>query len=212
MSNAPLTLIQSIIEQSICLLWCTSSHSRSYFLLYKQMLNNSYFSPICCITIRGGGHSHWKGVWGCAAVMTSFFQSTCRSLAHQFTLNVPLLCPLFSILRKFLHFQPCFGQNSSSLDPNFSKFLFPRPPFFQENLLPRPYILKPVWHTPTKKKLSAPPPPPPRSPLSWEFQIYSVVIFSMSYPGGKVQWINKHWPMCTLGTKTHNTNLVLKFK
>ena len=104
-----------------------------------------------------GGHSHWKGVWGCAAVMTPFFQASCRSLAHQFTLNAPLLCPLFSIFRKFLHFQPCFGQNSSSLDPNFSKFSFPRPPFFQENPLPRPYILKPAWHTPTKKKVECPP-------------------------------------------------------
>ena len=105
----------------------------------------------------GGGHSHWKGVWGCAAVMTPFFQASRRSLAHQFTVNVPLSCPLFSIFRKFLHFQPCFGQNSSSLDQNFSKFSFPRPPFFKENPLPRPYILKPAWHTPTKKKLSAPP-------------------------------------------------------
>ena len=89
--------------------------------------------------------------------MTPFFQASCRSLAHQFTLNAPLLCLLFSIFRKFLHFQPCFGQNSSSLDPNFSKFSFTRPPFFQGNPLPRPYILKPTWHTPTKKKLSAPP-------------------------------------------------------
>ena len=105
-----------------------------------------------------GGHSHWKGVWGCAAVMTSFFQASRRSLAHQFTVNVPLSCPLFSIFRKILHFQPCFGQNSSSLDQNFSKFSFPRPPFFKENPLPRPYILKPAWHIPTKKKLSAPPP------------------------------------------------------
>ena len=63
----------------------------------------------------------------------------------------------FSIFRKFLDFQPWFGQNSSSLDPNFSKFSFPRPPFFKENSLPRPYILKPAWHTSTKKKLSAPP-------------------------------------------------------
>ena len=104
-----------------------------------------------------GGTSHWKGVWGCAAVMTPFFQASRRSLAHQFTVNVPLSCPLFSIFRKFLHFQPCFGQNSSSLDQNFSKFSFPRPPFFKENPLPRPYILKPAWYTPTKKKLSAPP-------------------------------------------------------
>ena len=105
-----------------------------------------------------GGHSHWKGVWGCAAVMTPFFQASRRSLAHQFTVNAPLLCSLFSIFRKFLHFQPCFGQNSSFLDPKCSKFSFPRLPFFKENPLPRPYILKPAWHTHTKKKLSAPPP------------------------------------------------------
>ena len=48
----------------------------------------------------------------------------------------------FSIFRKFLHFQPCFGQNSSSLDPIFSKFSFPRPPFLKENPLPRPYIFE----------------------------------------------------------------------
>ena len=104
-----------------------------------------------------GGHSHWRGVWGCAAVMTPFFQASRRSLAHQFTVNAPLLYPLFSIFRKFLHFQPCFGQNSSSLDPKFSKFSFPRPSFFKENPLPRPYILKPAWHTPTKKKVECPP-------------------------------------------------------
>ena len=66
--------------------------------------------------------------------------------------------PRFQFFRKFLDFQPCFGPNSSSLDQNFSKFSFPRPPFFKENPLPRPYILKPAWHTSTKKKLSAPPP------------------------------------------------------
>ena len=104
-----------------------------------------------------GGHSHWKGVWGCAAVMTPFFQASRRSLAHQFTINALLLCPLLSIFRHFLHFQPCFGQNFSSLDPNFSKFLFPRPHFLKENPLPRPYILKPAWHTPTKKKVDCPP-------------------------------------------------------
>ena len=109
----------------------------------------------------GGGHSHWKGVWGCAAVMIPFFQASRRSLAYQFSVNAPLLWPPFSIFRKFLDFQPCFGQNFSSKDPNFSKFSFPRPPFFKENPLPRPYILKPAWHTSTKKKkkkLNAPPP------------------------------------------------------
>ena len=88
--------------------------------------------------------------------MTPFFQASRRSLAYQFTVNAPLLWPPFSIFRKFFYFQPCFGQNSSSVDTNFSKFLFQRPPFFNENPFPRPFILKPVWHTSTKKKLSAP--------------------------------------------------------
>ena len=30
-----------------------------------------------------GGHLHWKRVWGCAAVMTPFFQTSNRSLAYQ---------------------------------------------------------------------------------------------------------------------------------
>ena len=121
------------------------------------------------LVLLPGGHSHWKGVWGCAAVMTPFFQASRRSLAYQFTANAPLLCPLISIFRTFLHFQPCFGQNSSSLDPNFSKFSFPRPPFFKEKPLPSLYILKPAWHTSTKKKLSA----PPSSPLSFLSPLFS---------------------------------------
>ena len=132
-----------------------------------QLLWNQGANGIIQHKVPPGGHSHWKGVWGCAAVMTPFFQASRRSLAHQFTLNAPLLCPLFSIFRKFLHFQPCFGQNSSSLDPSFSKFSFSRPPFFQENPLPRPYIFKPAWHTPTKKKVECPPPPPPESTPYW---------------------------------------------
>ena len=109
----------------------------------------------------GGGHSHWKGVWGCAAVMTPIFQDSRRSLARQYTVNAPLLCPLFSIFRKFLHFQPCFGQNFSSLDPNFSKFSFPRPPLFFRKIRSLDLHFETrVAHThkkKKKKKLSAPP-------------------------------------------------------
>ena len=91
--------------------------------------------------------------------MTPFFQATRRSLAYQFTITAPLLCPPFSNFRKIFHFQPCFGQNFSSQDANFPNFRSLDPSFFKENPLPRPYFWKPVWHTPTKKKLSAPPPP-----------------------------------------------------
>ena len=106
----------------------------------------------------GGGALTLERGMGMCRGHDPLFQTSRRSLAHQFTVNAPLLCPLFSIFRKFLHFQPCFGQNSSSLDPKFSKFSFSRPPFFKENPLPRLYILKPAWHTPTKKKLRVPPP------------------------------------------------------
>ena len=113
-------------------------------------------------TFRGafapGGHWPRKGVWGCAAVMTPFFQASRRSLAYQFTIIAPLLCPPFSNFRKIFHFQPCFGQNFSSQDTNFPNFCSLDPSFFKKNPLPRPYFWKPVWHTPTKKKVECPPP------------------------------------------------------
>ena len=71
------------------------------------------------------------------------------------------LMPPFSNCKKNFHFQPCFGQNFSSQGANFPNFRSLDPSFFKENPLPRPYFLKPVWHTPTKKKLSAPPGLPP---------------------------------------------------
>ena len=120
------------------------------------IINNLTCAP------RPGGTHIGKGYGDVPRSWPHFFRPVAapgrRSLAYQFTVNAPLLCPLFSIFRKFLHFQPCFSQNFSSLDPNFSKFSFPRPQFFKEKPLPIPYILKPAWHTATKKKkkLSAP--------------------------------------------------------
>ena len=111
--------------------------------------------------LPGGGQSHWKGVLGCAAVMSDpLFSGQSPLPSLPIYCQCVLLWPPFSIFRKFLNFQPNFGQNFSSLDPNFSKSSFPRHPFFKENPLPRPYILKPAWHTSTKKKLSAPSSPP----------------------------------------------------
>ena len=40
-----------------------------------------------------GGHYHWKVVRGCAAVMTTYFQASWRSLAYQFTIKALLVCP-----------------------------------------------------------------------------------------------------------------------
>ena len=106
-------------------------------------------------TNPGGGGTDLKGGWGCAAVMTPFFQASRRSLAYQFTIIAPLLCPPFSNFRKNFNFQSCFGQNFSSQDANFRSL---DPSFFKENPLPRPYFWKPVWHIPTQKKVECPPP------------------------------------------------------
>ena len=78
----------------------------------------------------------------------NFFQASRHSLAYQFTINAPLMCPPFSIFRKILDFQPCFGQNFRSQDANFCS---QDPSLFKENPLPRPYFWKPLWHIPTKK-------------------------------------------------------------
>ena len=114
------------------------------------------FAISSCHSTPPGRHWPRKGVWGCAAVMTPFFQASQRSLAYQFTIIVPLLYPPFSNFRKIFNFQPCFGQNFSSQNPNFRSL---DPSFFKENPLPRPYFWKPVavWHTPTKKKVECPP-------------------------------------------------------
>ena len=104
--------------------------------------------------------------------MTPFFQASRRSLAYQFTIIAPLICPPFSNFRKFFHFQPCFGQNFSSQDANFPNFRSLHPSYFKENLLPRPYFWKPVWHIPTKKKVECPPSPG----LQTSFFINTVVL------------------------------------
>ena len=102
----------------LCLPW-SSQPNISIDKKKKELKRAMGIFPIQYNCGRPGGHSHWKGVWGCAAVMPPFSQASRRSLAYQLTVNVPLMSPLFLIFRKSLHFQPCFGQNSSSLVSNF---------------------------------------------------------------------------------------------
>ena len=70
---------------------------RSFKCVHKQDKYVEIFGIISygyCWAIIGlyspGGHWPRKVVWGCAAVMTPFFQATRRSLAYQFTIIVPL--------------------------------------------------------------------------------------------------------------------------
>ena len=53
---------------------------KSYSTIFSDSLTASFKAS-------GRGHSHWKGVWGCAVVMNPFFQAIRRSLAYQFTVN-----------------------------------------------------------------------------------------------------------------------------
>ena len=67
---------------------------------------------------------------------------------HQCAADVP---PIFNFRKIFCIFNPCFGQNFNSQDANFTNFRSQDPSFFKENLFPRPYFWKLVWHTSTKK-------------------------------------------------------------
>ena len=64
----------------------------------------------------------------------------------------------FSIFMNFLDFQPCFGQNSSSLDPNFSNFHSQDPQFSMKiHSLDRTFWNPRGTHPPKKSWV-----PPPR--------------------------------------------------
>ena len=89
--------------------------------------------------------------------MTPFFQASRRSLAYQFTIIAPLLCPPFSNFRKNFNFQSCFGQNFSSQDANFPNFRSLDPSFFKKIRSLDPTFGNPCGTYPPKKKLSAPP-------------------------------------------------------
>ena len=132
---------------------CQAKYKFGHILnrIFKLVLNIfRYPYPWAIYSVRSKGLKMESGMGMCRG-HDPFFQAIPA-------VNAPLLWLPFSSFRKFLHFQPCFCQNSSSLDPNFSKFSFPEDaPFFKENPLPRPYILKPAWHTSTKKKVECPP-------------------------------------------------------
>ena len=106
----------------------------------------------------GGGHSHWKVVQGCAAVMTPIFQANRRSLAFQFTINTPLMCHPFWFFRKILHFQPCFGQKFQLSKCKFVQIFVPKTPHFSRKICSLDPTFGNLCGThPPKKKLSAPP-------------------------------------------------------
>ena len=101
------------------------------------------------------GHSHWKVVRGCAAVMTPFFQTCQRSLAYQFTINAPLMCPHSQFLENCLIFSLVLAKLSALKMQIFQisfPILYPSFFFFEENPLPRPTFGNLCGTHPPKKK------------------------------------------------------------
>ena len=120
--------------------------------------------------------------------MTPFFQASQRSLAYQFTTNVPLMCPPppFSIFRKFCIFSLVLAKISALKTQNFQNFRSQDPLFFKENTLPRPYFWKPVWHIPTKKKVECPPQGGSHSGPQWQLP-------AVTGHSGKCQFVLPFW-------------------
>ena len=110
-----------------------------------------------------GGHSHWKVVWGCAALKTPFFRPFCTSGDPPFQVLLQLQRDPTSIFWKILHFWPhnfhWFWLNFSSWDTNFSNNLPQRPKFQAKIQFLWPYFWIPEWHIPTQIFLSILPPP-----------------------------------------------------
>ena len=78
----------------------------------------------------------WYGFY--AVVMIPFFQASLRSLAYQFSINAPLMCP-----KIFAPMTPHFSRKTRSLDPTFGNLHGTFPP----------------------KKVECP--PPPRAPTTF---------------------------------------------
>ena len=120
--------------------------------------------------------------------MTPFFQASRRSLAYQFTIIAPLLCPHFQILEKFSIFSLVLVKISALKTQNFPNFRSLDPSFFKENPLPRPYFWKPVWHIPTQKKVECPPPPRARL-LPLNDTPGMTLLFTRKF------WVNPDWKL-----------------
>ena len=74
-----------------------------------------------------GGHSHWKGVWGCAAVMTPF--------SGQLPLpSLPIYRQCAVLVTPVFNFQKIFGFSAMI----WPKFQLSRPKFFQIFILKTP--------------------------------------------------------------------------
>ena len=88
--------------------------------------------------------------------MTPFFQASQRSLAYQFTTNVPLMCPPFSIFRQFCIFSLVLAKISALKTQIFQIFV-PKTPYFSRKIRSLdPTFENRVAHT-HQKKVECPP-------------------------------------------------------
>ena len=85
------------------------------------------------------------------------FQASRRSLAYQFTVNVPLTCPHFQLLEKICIFSLILGQNVSSQNAIFQNIRSQDPLFFQGKSSPKTQLLETRAAHTHQKKGCAPP-------------------------------------------------------
>ena len=96
---------------------------------------------------RGGGvHSHWKVVWGRAALKTPFFRPNFSSGDPTLQAFFPLPRPHLNFLKKSCILRPIL--------PIFSSW----DTHFRKNSFQRPYFWKPGRHVPNQNFWRLPPP------------------------------------------------------
>ena len=131
------------------------THSLIYLCIFP--LPNFAFST------RGRGHSHVRGIWVCAALMTPFSGSSTAPETHFFT---PISVSSYALLYLFLNsaslgpFLSDFGKISApNTHTNFDKNLFPVPLLFKKKICSVDPTFENLCSTyPPKKKFEFPPP------------------------------------------------------
>ena len=97
----------------------------------------------------GGGHSHWKVVWGRAVLKTPFSGQILAPETHLFT-PFPVRSPHLEFYEKILHFKTIFCRFLAPETQILAKIRSRDPSSKPKNQFRRPNFWKPGWHVPTQ--------------------------------------------------------------
>ena len=106
----------------------------------------------------GGALPLEGGMGMCRGHDPLFFRASRRSLASQFTINAPFMCPHFQFLENFAFSALFWAKISALKTQNFWIFAPKTPQFSRKTRSLDPTFGNPCGTYPPKKKLSAPPP------------------------------------------------------